>query len=48
MVLRLRQRAQKVLERLRLRVIRFANTEACDDLDSVIARIHAAMRLPFD
>jgi very-short-patch-repair endonuclease len=38
----------EVLERLGLRVIRFANAEVCDDLDSVLARIHAAMRLPFD
>jgi very-short-patch-repair endonuclease len=38
----------EVLERLGLRVIRFANAEVCDEIDSVLGRIYAAMRLPFD
>ena len=37
----------EVLERLGVRVIRFANAEVCDDLDSVLLRIYAEMRLPF-
>ncbi len=38
----------EVLERLGVRVIRFTNVEVCDDLDSVLARIRAELRLPFD
>jgi very-short-patch-repair endonuclease len=38
----------EILERLGLRVIRFTNAQVCEDLDFVLARIHAAMRLPFD
>jgi very-short-patch-repair endonuclease len=38
----------EVLERLSLRVVRFANEEVCVDLDSVLARIRQELRLPFD
>jgi very-short-patch-repair endonuclease len=37
----------EILERMGLRGIRFTNTEVCDDLDSVLARIHAELRAPF-
>jgi very-short-patch-repair endonuclease len=37
----------EVLERLGVRVIRFTNAEVCDDLDSVLGRIDAKLRLPF-
>jgi very-short-patch-repair endonuclease len=36
------------LERLGLKVIRFTNEEVCGDLDAVLARIRAELRLPFD
>ena len=38
----------EVLERLGLKVIRFANEDVCEDLDAVLARIRAELRLPFD
>jgi len=38
----------EILERLGIRVARFTNAEVCDDLDSVLARIRAELRLPFD
>jgi very-short-patch-repair endonuclease len=38
----------EVLERLGLKVIRFTNEEVCGDLDAVLARIRAELRLPFD
>jgi very-short-patch-repair endonuclease len=38
----------EILQRLGLRVIRFANDEVCGNLDSVLARIRAELRLPFD
>jgi very-short-patch-repair endonuclease len=38
----------EILERLGIRVIRFTNNEVCDDLDAVLARIRAELRLPFD
>jgi very-short-patch-repair endonuclease len=38
----------EILERLGMRVIRFANEEVCDDLDTVLARIRAELRLPFE
>jgi very-short-patch-repair endonuclease len=41
-------RRAEILERLGVCVVRFTNEEICDDLDSVLARIHAALRLPFD
>jgi very-short-patch-repair endonuclease len=37
----------EVLERLGIRVIRFTNDEVCNDLDAVLARIRAELRLPF-
>ena len=37
-----------VLERLGVHVLRFTNDEVCNALDSVLARIRAALRLPFD
>ena len=37
-----------VLESRGVSVIRFANAEVENDLDSVLARILAALRLPFD
>jgi very-short-patch-repair endonuclease len=30
-----------------VRVLRFTNSEVCDDLDSVLARIRGELRLPF-
>lgn len=38
----------EILERLGIRVIRFTNIEVCEDLDAVLARIHAELRLPFN
>jgi very-short-patch-repair endonuclease len=38
----------EILDRLGIRVIRFTNQEVCDDLDSVLARIRAELRAPFD
>jgi very-short-patch-repair endonuclease len=38
----------EILERLGVCVVRFTNEEVCNELDSVLARIHAALRLPFD
>ena len=38
----------EILERLGIRVIRFTNEEVCADLDAVLARIRAELRLPFD
>jgi very-short-patch-repair endonuclease len=38
----------EILERLGVRVIRFTNNEVCDDLDAVLARVRAELRLPFD
>jgi very-short-patch-repair endonuclease len=38
----------EVLERLGVRVVRFTNEEVAGDLDSVLARIRAALRLPFE
>jgi very-short-patch-repair endonuclease len=38
----------EILERLGLREIRFTNAEVCDDLDSVLGRIAAELRVPFD
>ena len=37
-----------ILERLGVSVVRFRNEEVCSELDSVLARIRAALRLPFD
>jgi very-short-patch-repair endonuclease len=37
----------EVLERLGVRVVRFTNAEVCNDLDSVLARVYAELRLPF-
>ena len=37
----------EVLERAGVRVIRFANSDVCEDLDSVLARIRAELRAPF-
>lgn len=37
----------EILERMGVRVIRFTNAEVCDDVDSVLARIHAELRAPF-
>jgi very-short-patch-repair endonuclease len=37
----------EVIERLGLRVVRFTNVEVCEDLDSVLERIRAELRLPF-
>jgi very-short-patch-repair endonuclease len=39
-------RAQ-VLEAYGVRLIRFTNAEVCEELDSVLARIRAELRLPF-
>ena len=36
-----------VLERLGVHVLRFPNEDVCNDLDSVLARIRAALRLLF-
>ncbi len=38
----------RVLESRGVSVIRFTNVEVEGDLDSVLARIHNALRLPFD
>jgi very-short-patch-repair endonuclease len=38
----------EVLERLGVCVLRFTNEEVCNALDSVLARIRAALRLPFE
>jgi very-short-patch-repair endonuclease len=38
----------EVLERLGARVIRFANAEVEGDIDSVLARIGEALRIPFE
>jgi very-short-patch-repair endonuclease len=38
----------EILERLGVRVVRFTNDEVCNDLDAVLARIRAELRLPFD
>jgi very-short-patch-repair endonuclease len=38
----------EILERLGIRVIRFTNDEVCNDVDAVLARIRAELRLPFD
>jgi len=38
----------EILERFGLRIVRFRNAEVSDDLDSVLARIRAELRLPFD
>ena len=38
----------RVLESRGVSVIRFANVEVENDLDSVLARIRAALHLPFD
>lgn len=38
----------EILERLGLRIVRFTNAEVSDDLDSVLVRIRAELRLPFD
>jgi len=37
----------EVLERLGVRVIHFTNAEVCDDVDSVLGRMDAELRLPF-
>ncbi len=37
----------EIIESRGVRVLRFTNAEVCDDLDSVLARIHAELRLPF-
>jgi very-short-patch-repair endonuclease len=37
-----------VIENFGVRVLRFTNSFVCDDLDSVLARIEAELRLPFD
>jgi len=36
----------EVIERMGVSVIRFTNEEVNDDLDAVLARIHAALRAP--
>jgi very-short-patch-repair endonuclease len=37
-----------VMENFGIRVCRFTNAEVREDLDSVLARIQSALRLPFD
>jgi very-short-patch-repair endonuclease len=37
-----------ILERRGLRIACFTDSEVSDDLDSVLARIRAELRLPFD
>lgn len=37
-----------VIESFGVRVVRFANAEVRDDLESVLARIRAELRLPFN
>jgi very-short-patch-repair endonuclease len=38
----------EILERLGPHIVSFTNAEVSDDLDSVLARIRAELRLPFD
>jgi very-short-patch-repair endonuclease len=38
----------EILERFGLRAVRLTNKEVSDDLDFVLARIRAELRLPFD
>ena len=38
----------KVIENFGVRVLRFTNDEVRDDLEAVLARIGAELRLPFD
>jgi very-short-patch-repair endonuclease len=38
----------EILKRFGLCIVRFTNAEVLDDLDSVLARIGAELRLPFD
>jgi very-short-patch-repair endonuclease len=38
----------EILQRLGIRVVRFTNEEVGGDLDSVLARIGAELRLPFE
>ena len=38
----------EILERLGLHIVRFTNDEVSNDLESVLAKIHAELRLPFD
>ena len=40
-------RRSEVIEGYGVRVLRFTNVEICDDLDSVLTRIHVNLRLPF-
>jgi very-short-patch-repair endonuclease len=35
------------MERMGIRVIRFANEEVCGDLDAVLTRLLAELQLPF-
>jgi len=37
----------QVLQAVGVRVLRFTNENVCDDIDSVLARIRAELRLPF-
>ncbi len=37
----------EIHERMGVRVIRFTNADVCDDVNSVLARIHAELRAPF-
>jgi len=37
----------QILEAYGVRVMRFTNAEVCEELDSVLARIRAELRLPF-
>jgi very-short-patch-repair endonuclease len=38
----------EILEHLGLRIVHFTNEEVSDDVESVLARIRAEIRLPFD
>jgi very-short-patch-repair endonuclease len=38
----------EILQGLGVCVVRFTNEEVCDDFDSVLARIRAELRAPFD
>jgi very-short-patch-repair endonuclease len=38
----------EILERLGLRIVRFKNEDVLNDLDLVLAKIRAELRLPFD
>jgi len=38
----------RVLEACGVRIIRFTDAEVCEEFDSVLARIRAELRLPFD